>query len=386
MRKIRILAACALAAVLSFSAAGCAKSDAKKLYGTASKELEKQSYDDAAKDFQKVIDEGYYIPESYRGLGLAQMCEQDYPDASISFEKSLLNVEGQSRSFQRDVNLYLAHCREMQGETDKALDIYNDLINQSADAEVLFLRGRLLLKTDQDSAAEADFDRAVQLSSDYVLYINIYEVYADEDKGADGSRYLEEALKTANATADDYYHQGLIHYYLQDYDDAKDALTKALKADSEDTASLYLLGKVYLATGDTADARAVYKDYVSDKENGAGAYNGLALCDIADGNYDSALQNIKDGLTFNDSSVNQALLYNEIVVYEKQHDWSTATTLAASYIAEYPSDEAGLKEYEFLSSRSSDGGSDSTAAASSGSSAAAADSTGTAAGTASAAS
>ena len=211
MRKIRLLAACALAAVLSFSAAGCAKSDAKKLYGTASKELEKQSYDDAAKDFQKVIDEGYYIPESYRGLGLAQMCEQDYPDASISFEKSLLNVEGQSRSFQRDVNLYLAHCREMQGETDKALDIYNDLINQSADAEVLFLRGRLLLKTDQDSAAEADFDRAVQLSSDYVLYINIYEVYADEDKGADGSRYLEEALKTANATADDYYHQGLIH-------------------------------------------------------------------------------------------------------------------------------------------------------------------------------
>ena len=366
MRKIRILAACALAAVLSFSAAGCAKSDAKKLYGTASKELEKQSYDDAAKDFQKVIDEGYYIPESYRGLGLAQMCEQDYPDASISFEKSLLNGEGQSRSFQRDVNLYLAHCREMQGETDKALDIYNDLINQSADAEVLFLRGRLLLKTDQDSAAEADFDRAVQLSSDYVLYINIYEVYADEDKGADGSRYLEEALKTANATADDYYHQGLIHYYLQDYDDAKDALTKALKADSEDTASLYLLGKVYLATGDTADARAVYKDYVSDKENGAGAYNGLALCDIADGNYDSALQNIKDGLTFNDSSVNQALLYNEIVVYEKQHDWSTATTLAASYIAEYPSDEAGLKEYEFLSSRSSDGSSDSSGTAAEG--------------------
>lgn len=366
MRKIRILAACALAAVLSFSAAGCAKSDAKKLYGTASKELEKQSYDDAAKDFQKVIDEGYYIPESYRGLGLAQMCEQDYPDASISFEKSLLNVEGQSRSFQRDVNLYLAHCREMQGETDKALDIYNDLINQSADAEVLFLRGRLLLKTDQDSAAEADFDRAVQLSSDYVLYINIYEVYADEDKGADGSRYLEEALKTANATADDYYHRGLIHYYLQDYDDAKDALTKALKADSEDTASLYLLGKVYLATGDTADARAVYKDYVSDKENGAGAYNGLALCDIADGNYDSALQNIKDGLTFNDSSVNQALLYNEIVVYEKQHDWSTATTLAASYIAEYPSDEAGLKEYEFLSSRSSDGSSDSSGTAAEG--------------------
>ena len=366
MRKIRILAACALAAVLSFSAAGCAKSDAKKLYGTASKELEKQSYDDAAKDFQKVIDEGYYIPESYRGLGLAQMCEQDYPDASISFEKSLLNVEGQSRSFQRDVNLYLAHCREMQGETDKALDIYNDLINQSADAEVLFLRGRLLLKTDQDSAAEADFDRAVQLSSDYVLYINIYEVYADEDKGADGARYLEEALKTANATADDYYHQGLIHYYLQDYDDAKDALTKALKADSEDTASLYLLGKVYLATGDTADARAVYKDYVSDKENGAGAYNGLALCDIADGNYDSALQNIKDGLTFNDSSVNQALLYNEIVVYEKQHDWSTATTLAASYIAEYPSDEAGLKEYEFLSSRSSDGSSDSSGTAAEG--------------------
>ena len=72
--------------------------------------------DDAAKDFQKVIDEGYYIPESYRGLGLAQMCEQDYPDASISFEKSLLNVEGQSRSFQRD----LASCWPLQGKVPTA--------------------------------------------------------------------------------------------------------------------------------------------------------------------------------------------------------------------------------------------------------------------------
>lgn len=340
------------AALLAASLTGCAGRDAKQLYEKGAAALTNQDYESAESYFRQVVDAGHYVSEAWRGIGIAQLFEQSYADAGISFEKSLLEVDGQDREYQRDVNLYLAHTRELQGQDSKALDIYTSLLDQNPDADVLFLRGRLYLRQNDSQAAEADFDRAVSLSQDYMLYINIFEVYADEDKSGDGSRYLEEALANAGDEDADYYHQGLINYYLQDYDSAKDCLVKAIKANPDDLDSLFLLGKVYLSTSDLANARAVYQDYTDNADSAAGAYNGLALCDLAEENYDSALSNIETGLEKNpDGTAEQALLYNEIVAYEKKADWTTARQKAVSYVAKYPTDEAGLREYEFLSTR-----------------------------------
>ena len=45
------------------------------------------------------------------------------------------------------------------------------------------------------------------------------------------------------------------------------------------------------------------------------------------------------------------LLYNEIVVYEKKHDFQTAKQKAEEFMQLYPDDEAGQREYDFLSTR-----------------------------------
>ena len=82
-----------------------------------------------------------------------------------------------------------------------------------------------------------------------------------------------------------------------------------------------------------------------------GSYNGLALCAIADEDYDGALSYISQGLALDGTEGKQDLYFNEIVAYEKKLDFVTAKTKAEAYVASYPADEAGQKEWTFLSTR-----------------------------------
>ena len=43
--------------------------------------------------------------------------------------------------------------------------------------------------------------------------------------------------------------------------------------------------------------------------------------------------------------------FHEIVVYEKKLDFATAKEKAAEYVKNYPADEAGIRENNFLKTR-----------------------------------
>ncbi len=342
----------ALALTLSFT--GCAREDARNAYEAGVEKLQNADYEGAITSFNETIETGKFQAYAYRGLGLSYMLEGSYADACIAFERALLYLDNEGEDFIRDVNLYLAYCRTQHAEKDKAIEIYTTMLKNETDPEVLFLRGRLYMQNDDKESARADFDKAAELSKDYALYISIYQLYSEYNMDADGAEFLKKALDIAESTEEDYYDRGLIYYYLQNYNAAEEALTEALRKDESDMESLLLLGRVYLAKGNISDARALFKEHVSDGNGAAAAYNGLALCDIAEGNYDSALENVNAGLTLNDETIQQSLLFNEIVIYENKNEWETAQTKAASYVVSYPSDENGLRENEFLTSRLSE--------------------------------
>ena len=117
---------------------------------------------------------------------------------------------------------------------------------------------------------------------------------------------------------------------------------------------------VYLAQNDISNARTMFQNYVeasvgdSDTKDGyspAKGYNGLALCDIAEGNYDSALTNISSGITVSDTDDLQSLLFNEVIAYEKKLDFVSALDKAQTYVGMYPDDADGQKEVAFLKTR-----------------------------------
>ncbi|MDO4614220.1 MAG: tetratricopeptide repeat protein [Lachnospiraceae bacterium] len=340
---------CALAALMLLG--GCGSSDARSSYEAGCEALKNGDYETAVSEFDATISSGKLQAQAYRGEGLVQLYQNNVADACILFEKSLLNADEETDAFRRDVNLYLAYARISHGEQEKAMEIYNSLLAKEEDPEIFFLRGRLNLRMEDTDSAKADFDKAAALSSDYDLFINIFLIYDGLGKSADGARYLERAMDLVSQEEDDFYEQGLISYYLENYQEAKESLIQGIRADADDTDCIFLLGEVYLALNDVPDARAVYQDHLENEETAAYAYNGLAMCDMAESDYQSALEHVQAGLELNREDANKGLIYNEIVIYEYLGDWESAKNLAVQYAASYPTDELAQREYEFLSTR-----------------------------------
>lgn len=322
----------------------------KKTYEQANTDLEQGNYDYALNEYQACISAGYKLSQSYRGSGIVKLRTGDYQGA-IDDLTSALNDEKTGKSDQKDILEYRA-AAELKAELyDQAMaDCQTLAEDYSLNANDYYLTGCVALAMDSYDEASSNFSEAYGSDSTYEMGIQIYEAYLTQDMEADGTRYLEAALKTEAKTADDYCERGKVYYYMQDYDNARTELTTASEKGSTEAA--LILGMVYMAQGDTANARSFYQQYIdADGEDPAKGYNGLALCDIADGDYDSALQNISQGLGDATSDEMRDLLFNEIVVYEKKLDFSTALSKAQEYVQTFKDDEAAAKELTFLQSR-----------------------------------
>lgn len=341
--------------------AGCGGEE-KKTFDQAAADLAQESYDYALQGYQTSISSGYKVAESYRGAGICALHLGSYQDA-IDYLTSGLDSEKAGKSLKKDILSYRATAELQAGMYDAAMaDCQTLAEDYSMDANTYYLTGCVALAMDSYDEASSNFTEAYGEKSDYDMAIEIYEAYLEKDMEADGTRYLEAALKTEPKTAEDYCDRGRVYYYMQDYSNAQKELTEAVNKKS--TEGMLLLGMVYKDQGDTSNARNMYQQYVTaEGSDPAKGYNGLALCDLADGAYDSALDNISKGLADASTEEMQDLLFNEIVVYEKKLDFATALSKVQEYVTMFPGDAAAQKELTFLQSRVSDNTTTDTSAA-----------------------
>ena len=345
-KKIICLLAAGLGALLLTGCGG----ENQKTYEQANADLEEANYDYALNEYQACISAGYKLAQSYRGSGIVKLRTGDYQGA-IDDLTNALNDEKTGKSDRKDLLEYHA-AAELKAELyDQAMaDCQTLAEDYSLNANDYYLTGCVALAMDSYDEASSNFSEAYGSDSTYEMAIQIYEAYLGQDMEADGTRYLEAALKTEAKTADDYCERGKVYYYMDDYENARTELTTA--ADKGSTEATLILGMVYMAQGDTSNARSFYQQYIdADGDDPAKGYNGLALCDISDGDYDSALQNISQGLGDATSDEMRDLLFNEIVVYEKKLDLSTALSKAQEYVQTFKDDDAAAKELTFLQSR-----------------------------------
>ena len=328
---------------------GCGGEE-KKTYDQACADLAQGSYDYALQGYQSSITAGYKTAEAYRGAGIANIHLGNYQDAIDSLTNGL-NDEKAGKALKKDMLAYRATAELKSGLNDAAMaDCQTLAESYSMDAETYYLTGCVRIAGGSFDEASSNFTEAYGEDATYDRAIQIYEAYLEKDMEADGTRYLEAALKTEPKNAEDYCNRGKVYYYMEDYSNAQKELTEAVNQKS--TEGMLLLGMVYRAQGDTSNARSMYQQYVSaDGSDPAKGYNGLSLCDMDDGSYDSALENISKGLEDASTEEMQDLLFNEIVVYEKKLDFSTALSKAQEYVQTFKDDDAAAKELTFLQSR-----------------------------------
>ena len=349
----RILAVCIGASLLT----GCG-GEKQNTYRQAEENLEQGSYQEALTGYETSVSYSYKMAESLRGAGIAKLRLGDYQGAVESFTQAL-SQNRVKKSIRQDLLAYRATAQLKAGLPDDAMADCQVLAqNYEMDADAWFLTGKVALEMDVYDEAASDFEQAYGEDSSYDRAIQIYETYLDKDMEADGTRYLEAVLSTDAKGAEDLCSRGRIYYYMGDYTNAQKELTDASNQGS--TEALLVLGMVYGAQSDYANARAMYQQYINQKlddtsgdqtQTAAQGYNGLAVCDMAEGNYDSALENISSGISIASDDEMQSLLFNEIVAYEKKLDFSTAQEKAVSYVGMYPEDEEAAKELDFLKSR-----------------------------------
>lgn len=343
MRKIILAGTGVLLCLLG----GC--SSAPTSYETGKEYLEQQNYTQAIEEFQDAVEEDDHAAESWRGIGVAWTEQGVYTKAQEAFKTALGLIRESDRAMKKDLYLYMADAQYHQEDYQGCIDTCNSLLKISKEKDGYFLRGSAYLRLKDYDRAENDFSKVVSESSDYRDYLDVYMIYRNCGLNADGGEYLEDALSIEAGNAEDYYQRGRIYYYLEDYENAREALESS--ADRGYAMARIYLGRVYLAAGETQKARETYEKCLKEKGLEAEAYNGLAYCATAEDDYESALSYIQEGLAQNDQEEEQALLFNQIVIYEQMKDYDSARERVSEYLELYPADENVIREKYFLETR-----------------------------------
>ena len=313
-------------------------------------EIEAGQYQKALTTFGTAILEEQDLVNAYRGEGIAYMGLGNYDEAIISFDEAIARAEDKQGELVKDIRYYKAATLYKTEDFTGTISVCDDILAEDSEADAYYLRGTSYLEQGEAEKAKIDFDIAVsQQPQDYDLYLNIYASYLEKNLSAEGDLYLQKALEIDSKNKEDAYHKARIYYHLENYEQAKTELTELVGEQGEK--ALLLMGKTYQAMEDYPHARNMYEQYILVHGETPTAYNGIALADIGEENYDRALGNIAKGLALAENKGKQELYYNEIVAYEFKGDFQTAKEKALTYRTSYVMDPLGKKEYDFLQNR-----------------------------------
>lgn len=350
MRKNKGIFLCLLM-VLMLGIAGCGHKEGENIKA-GFEAIGQSDYNGAIACFEQAVVSGEDLELSYRGYGLAYLGMADYDNAVLYFEKALDNGGIFAGDLERDINFYMATALYKNGEPEEAETLLDAIIeSDKKNADAWYLRGSILIGEDDYEGGIYNFEKAMEYADDvHNMKISIYEVLAENGYEDKGKEYLVQMLDEEKNLSD--YEQGVIYFYLEDYDNARNHLETAKQsAKKEKSQIIYMLGRTYEQLGDTNYAGVLYADYLEEDLENAVIYNQLGLCKMEAGDPEAAIQAFESALALNDSSMTQTLKRNQIAAYEAAGNFAKAKSLMSEYIMAYPDDEEAQRENIFLQTR-----------------------------------
>ena len=306
----------------------------------AQKALEEGDFENAAALYQAAVDEGKQLQACYRGKGIALMGRMEYENAAEAFNKALESGTFIEEKIYRDgmaddIRRYLASCYIHNGEPQKAILVYNALIEKN-DSSVSLYTERGTAK-----AAAGDMDRG-----NYGLILNIAQTLDQYGGRSIGEGYLAGAGSIEGL---DPVLRGRILYFMRDYQGAVDLLSQYAAADES---AAMIVCRCYIALGDTEAAKGVIDSFGDKVDTSAELLGLLGSILMKQEKYSEAAEVYERAVNAaKESGDLQVALYNRIVAYEYAGEFEKAKELLADYLQQYSGDEDAKRELRFLKTR-----------------------------------
>lgn len=287
---------------------------------------------------------------AYRGKGIAYYLMQKYEEAITQFGLALSISE--LSELDMDILYYKGSSLMATGDYQQATEAYSGIITADEKAaDAFFNRAYCYLELGDYENSLTDYDKAIALNPDcYDYYLGKYYLLTDTGKDAEAVEILTLAAGIGAKTDEDQYNLAKVHYYQGNYVTAllefNDSYTKGILESS------FYIGEIYREQKDFTKANFYYETLIGEgKVLFPAVYNQLGSCLIKSGNYQEAIDSLEKGISYHRADSMRVLLKNEIVAYEGLGQFDVAKEKLESYLANYPEDEGGLLEEEFLKTR-----------------------------------
>ena len=347
-RIVLLLTVCLAISVLG----GCSPKNTETM-DKAQQALDEGDYENAATLYSAAIEEGSQLQACYRGKGIALMGKMEYASAQEAFNKALDSATFFEKKFyhdgmEDDIRRYLASCYIKSGEPQKAILIYNALIDKNDEDKYLYVeRGTAKAASGDPQSAKADFDKAINMDrGNYELILEIAQTMSRYGAKSVGEGYLAGASSVEGM---DPVLKGKILYFLEDYKGAVNLLSQF--AASDESAAL-IVCRCYIALDDTEAAKGVIDSFGSKADSSSVLLGLLGSILMKQGKFSEAVEVYERAVNAAKGTPDlQNTLYNRIIAYEYAGDFEKARDLLTEYLKQYSGDEEAKREMRFLKTR-----------------------------------
>ena len=341
-----------LSAFMAAAMCSCSPTNTETM-SNAQKALEEGDFESAAVLYQAAVDEGKQLQACYRGKGIALMGKMEYENAAEAFNKALesgtfIEEKIYRDGMEDDIRRYLASCYIHSGESQKAILVYNALIERNDSSISLYTeRGTAKAAAGDLEGAKADFDKAINMDrGNYELILNIAQTLDQYGGRSIGEGYLAGAGSVEGL---DPVLRGRILYFLRDYQGAVDLLSSHA---ADDESAAMIVCRCYIALEDTEAAKGVIDSFGTKVDTSAELLDLLGSILMKQEKYSEAAEVYERAVNAaKEKGDLQVTLYNRIVAYEYAGDFEKARELLTDYLQQYSGDEDAKRELRFLKTR-----------------------------------
>lgn len=260
-------------------------------------------------------------------LGFVLSKAKRWKEAVAHFEKSAL-AEPQNERFQ----IRLAMALENSSQKDKALNIYETLINNnSSNADICLKTGILLTGFSRTAAAENILRKGIALApQNATLYFTLALALKKQEKWWQAIDALEKATSLDPKKADWFYQLGDALEKMDRYKDSATAFSNAVKLSTTNAEWFYRLG--FMAEKSelkTLSEDSYDKAIIKDKQNKSSEF-GIGVFHQARGYWEEAAKSY--AIHAKKHPDNALLLYKLGMAYDRCYQWMDAANAYRSAI------------------------------------------------------